>query len=53
MTYEEIMKISDIEEKQEKLKEFYINEIGVNEYTICKCVNASDEFVEAIKNMIK
>jgi ferrochelatase len=29
------------------------DEIGVNEYKICKCVNASDAFVEAIKNMIK
>ncbi len=28
-------------------------EIGVNEYKICKCVNASDEFIEAIKDIIK
>ncbi|MBU3016068.1 ferrochelatase [Poseidonibacter lekithochrous] len=28
-------------------------EIGVNEYKVCKCVNASDEFIEAIKDIIK
>jgi len=28
-------------------------EIGINEYKVCKCVNASDEFVSAITNIIK
>jgi len=28
-------------------------EIGINEYKICKCVNASDEFIEAIEDIIK
>ena len=28
-------------------------EIGVGEYTICQCVNASDDFVEAIRDIIK
>ena len=29
------------------------DEIGINEYKICKCVNASDKFVSAIKNIIE
>ncbi|GGD32770.1 ferrochelatase [Malaciobacter pacificus] len=28
-------------------------EIGVSEFKVCKCVNDSDEFVEAIKDIIK
>ena len=28
-------------------------EIGVSEYKVCKCVNSSDEFIEAIKDIIK
>ena len=28
-------------------------EIGVNEYKVCKCVNDNDTFIEAIKNIIK
>ena len=28
-------------------------EIGINKYKICKCVNASDEFVSTIANIIK
>jgi len=28
-------------------------EIGINEYKVCKCVNDSDEFIEAIKDIIK
>ena len=28
-------------------------EIGINEYKVCKCVNASDEFVSTIANIIK
>ena len=36
MTYDEIMKLSDIKEKEEKLKEFYINEIGVEDWLVEK-----------------
>ena len=32
MSYEEIMKIEDIQEKEEKLKEFYLTEIGVESW---------------------
>jgi ferrochelatase len=28
-------------------------EIGIHDYKVCKCVNASDEFIEAIKDIIK
>lgn len=28
-------------------------EIGVNEFKVCKCVNDNDTFIEAIKNIIK
>jgi len=28
-------------------------EIGINEYKVCKCVNDSDKFIEAIKDIIK
>ena len=28
-------------------------EIGINEYKVCKCVNSSDEFIEVIKDIIK
>jgi len=34
MTYEEIMKISNIEEKEEKLIEYYIEEICVNDWLL-------------------
>jgi hypothetical protein len=34
MTYNEIMNISDIEEKKEKLIEYYIKEIGVNDWLL-------------------
>lgn len=29
------------------------HEMGINEYKVCRCVNDSDEFVEAIKDIIK
>ena len=29
------------------------HEIGIKEYKVCKCVNDSDEFIEAIKDIIK
>jgi protoporphyrin/coproporphyrin ferrochelatase len=29
------------------------HEIGIKDYKVCKCVNDSDEFIEAIKNIIK
>ena len=29
------------------------HEIGVKDYKVCKCVNDSDEFIEAIKDIIK
>ena len=29
------------------------DEIGINDYKICRCVNANDEFIEAIKDIIK
>jgi len=32
MTYNEIMQLSDIQEKQDKLKEFYKDEIGVTDW---------------------
>jgi ferrochelatase len=28
-------------------------EIGIHEYKVCKCVNANDDFIEAIKDIIK
>ena len=28
-------------------------EIGVNEFKVCKCVNDNDTFIEAIRNIIK
>jgi len=34
MTYEDIMQLSDPQEKEQKLKEFYENEIKVNEWLI-------------------
>ena len=34
MTYDEIMLISDISEKEEKLKEFYINVVGVEDWLV-------------------
>jgi hypothetical protein len=34
MTYDEIMTISDLKEKEQKLKEFYETEIRVNEWLI-------------------
>lgn len=36
MTYEEIIGISDVQEKEIKLKEFYINEIGVEKWLVEK-----------------
>jgi len=36
MTYDEIMKIEDVVQKSEKLKEYYINEIGINDWFIEK-----------------
>lgn len=36
MTYEEIMKISNIEEKQQKLIEFYKNEIDIEDWLVDK-----------------
>ena len=44
MTYEEIMNISDIQEKQDKLKEFYTNEIGVEEWLIEKSIDQKIRF---------
>jgi len=32
MTYKEIMNISDIQEKENKLIEFYINEVEINDW---------------------
>jgi len=32
MTYDEIMKLTDVSEKEEQLKKFYIDEIGINEW---------------------
>uniref|UniRef100_UPI004048D509 ferrochelatase n=1 Tax=Aliarcobacter sp. TaxID=2321116 RepID=UPI004048D509 len=29
------------------------HEIGIQDYQVCKCVNDSDEFIEAIKNIIQ
>uniref|UniRef100_UPI00404789AF ferrochelatase n=1 Tax=Aliarcobacter sp. TaxID=2321116 RepID=UPI00404789AF len=29
------------------------HEIGIKDYQVCKCVNDSDEFIEAIKNIIQ
>ncbi|NMC99027.1 MAG: hypothetical protein HPY57_13320 [Ignavibacteria bacterium] len=34
MTYDEIMQLSDLNEKEQKLKEFYENEIKVNEWLV-------------------
>jgi len=36
MTYDEINQLDDPQEKQDKLKDFYINEIGVNDWLIEK-----------------
>jgi len=32
MTYDEINQLSDVKVKEEKLKEFYIDQVGVNEW---------------------
>ena len=29
------------------------HEIGIKEYKVCNCVNHSEEFIEAIKDIIK
>lgn len=44
MTYEEIMKISDIKEKEEKLIEFYKVEIVVNDWLIENTENQKIRF---------
>ncbi len=36
MIYEEIMSISNVQEKQNKLKDYYINEIGVEDWLVEK-----------------
>jgi hypothetical protein len=44
MTYNEIMKISNIEEKELELKNFYINEINVNDWLLEKTKNQKIKF---------
>ena len=44
MTYEEIMKISNIEEKEEKLIEYYTKEIGVNDWLLDDTENQKIRF---------
>ena len=44
MTYDEIMTISDIEKKEEKLIEFYTKEIGVNEWLVDDTKNQKIRF---------
>jgi len=34
MTYEEIMKLSDISMKEKELKKFYIEEVGINDWLV-------------------
>jgi len=34
MTYNEIMLISDLSEKNEKLEDYYINDVGINEWLL-------------------
>ena len=48
MNYDDILNIKDVSERQEKFKEFYINDIGINDW-LCNTDNQSIDFVDRIE----
>jgi hypothetical protein len=52
MTYDEIMLLTNIEERDEKLRDFYINTVNVNDWLIDKTKHKKIRFVDRIEYFV-